>query len=152
MPLALRSSCRSSGKKSRLKTDISSVIQECLTALYFQKCWCESILIAKVIPGTRPSFRWVNQSAPLQRDPSFPGNKIVLSQEFRFRARFSACDLNHAVQNQRTHFLDGHFAREDAAGIDVNNVRHALREIRIAGYFQDWRDGIARRRAQSGCE
>src|SRR5580692_11331206 len=44
-PFASHSRSSSSGKKSRFKRDIASVIQASRTASYLQKCWCESMVI-----------------------------------------------------------------------------------------------------------
>src|SRR5216683_922225 len=47
---------RSSGRKSRLSTDISSVIQPSRCESYRQKCWCESMFIGfQSHPATRTS-------------------------------------------------------------------------------------------------
>src|SRR5437899_9505044 len=72
---------------------------------------------------------------------SLPWNKIVLGQQLRFRLAFSAGELNYAVQNLLAHLLDGLLSRNNAARVDVDDVRHLLHELRVRGDFHYWRDG-----------
>src|SRR6266550_3646347 len=158
IPLALRSGSRFSGRKSRFKMAISSVIQECRMAWYFQKCWCASIFMTKAqgILPLCPSSSWHFErdalSAPLQlleRDSPLPGNEIILRQDFRLGARLAASDLNHTVENDFAHLLDGCFPGDDRAGVDINDVRHAPGKAGVGRNFQNRRDGISRGGTQS---
>src|SRR5712664_794230 len=80
---------------------------------------------------------------------SLPWNKIVLGQQLRFRLAFPAGEVNYAVQNLLSHLLDSLLPRDNAARVDVDDVRHLLREPRIRGNFHHWRDRISRRRSQT---
>src|SRR5207237_6447809 len=84
----------------------------------------------------------------LQGNSALPGDEIVLTQNFGFGTRVAAGNLNHAVENRLAHLLNRYLSGNDSTGIDIDDVRHALREARIGGDFQDRGDGIARRRPQ----
>ncbi len=64
----------------------------------------------------------------LEGDAAFPGDEVVLGEEFGFCVEVAAGCLDYAVQNLLTDLFDGFFARDDAARVDVNDVRHALGE------------------------
>src|SRR6267143_4410732 len=83
-------------------------------------------------------------------DTSLPWNKIVLGQQLRFRLAFSAGEVNYPVQNLLTHLLDGLLSRNNSARVDVDDVRHLLREPRVRGNFHHWRNRISCRRSQAG--
>ena len=57
--------------------------------------------------------------------PRFQG--IKSSWPFRFGVNLAAGYLNYEIQNVLTHLPDALFARNDSAGIHVNDIRHALR-------------------------
>src|SRR5208282_4715590 len=84
-----------------------------------------------------------------ERDSPLPGNKIVLAEQFSFCASFPAGDLNHTLEYLFSHLLDVSLAGDDAACVDINDVRHALRKIGIGRDFQYRGDRIARGRAQA---
>src|SRR5438067_2082760 len=91
----LRASSRSSGMKSHLRRDISSVIQEWRTALYCQKCWCASILI-------------------FHRDTNSPGSSVEIEKpavDRIIRTGDESRFVGTQKQGQRRHFFRiGHAA------------------------------------------
>src|SRR6266850_439643 len=88
--------------------------------------------------------------ASSEGDASFPWNKVVLGQQLRFCLGFSAGEVNYAVQNLLAHLPDGLLPRNNAPRVNVDDVRHLLRKLRIRGDFHHWRDGISCRRSQAG--
>ena len=58
----------------------------------------------------------------LQRYPSFPGNKIVLTQLHGFGGGFATGHFDDMIQYFRPHFLYGLVAFDHRAGVDVNNI------------------------------
>src|SRR5579859_7099222 len=97
MPFALHSPSNSSGKKSRFKTDIESVIHPSRPASYRQKCWCESMVTAggpSFISGSAAIkivlFRQVSQSrsGALRSDVALRAREhFVPHHEFLHRGR-----------------------------------------------------------------
>ena len=53
-------------------------------------------------------------------------------------------------ENFFAHVLDVGFARDNAAGVDIDDVVHALGQGRISGELHHRSDRIPRRRAQAG--
>src|SRR5260370_14867705 len=91
-PFASHWRSSSSGKKSRLNSDIASVIQGSRTASYLQKCWCESMVICRLAALMAVSatikivrFRQVSQSrsSTLRGDIALrPSEQLITHHEF----------------------------------------------------------------------
>src|ERR1700689_5221659 len=98
----------------------SSAISRCL--------YCESkrALTASAVPFSK-------------RNSPFPRNKIVLPEQLRFCPSFAAGNLNHSLKNYFAHLLDAALTSDNPARVDVDDVRHALRKIRISRDFQNRR-------------
>src|SRR5712691_5141903 len=64
---------------------------------------------------------------------SLPGNEIVLPQRFGLGSNLSTGDLDDRFENRLPHFFKALLARDDRAGVDVNNVLHPLGKIGIGG-------------------
>ncbi len=73
-----------------------------------------------------------------------------MRQKLGLGASFAAGDLNDAIENRFAHVLDGSFAGDDAAGVDVDDVGHAAGELGVCGELQNRGDGIAGGRAEAG--
>src|SRR5215469_18607864 len=69
--------------------------------------------------------------ALLKRHSSLPRNKSLLPLGLRLGTNFSTGYLNNRFQHLFAHSFDRFVARNDSSGIDINDVRHTLREGRI---------------------
>ena len=81
---------------------------------------------------------------------SLPWNKIVLGQQLCLGLGFSAGNLNYAIQDFLAHLLDGLLSPNNAARVNVDDVRHLLCEPRIGREFHHRRNGISCRSSQAG--
>src|SRR5690348_12910469 len=84
-----------------------------------------------------------------QRNSAFPGNEVALAQNFRLRMHLAACHTHGEVQNRLAHLLDCFFAGHDGARINIDNVAHAPRQIRIRRNLNHWRNRISSRCAKA---
>src|SRR5581483_10852546 len=85
----------------------------------------------------------------LQRYASLPGNEIFLIVQFGLGAHFAARDLDHKIKNLFAGFLDACTGTDDRTSVEVDDVRHALRQRGIGRELHDRRDGITSRRAKA---
>src|ERR1035437_8457077 len=87
-----------------------------------------------------------------ERNSALPGDEIVLPERLGLGSDLAAGHLDDRFEYCLSHLFDCRLARDDRAGVDVNNVRHTSSEIGI-GRDLDYRcHRIAGRRPQAGRE
>ena len=72
-------------------------------------------------------FRWS------ERNASFPGNEILLSFQFGFGSDVTGGYLDNEIQDSCAHLLDRCLSGDDGSGIDVDDIVHATRQVRVGG-------------------
>ena len=85
-------------------------------------------------------------SERLNGNAALPGNKIVLTQRLGTGSITAAGGLNNPLEDTLADTFDGFFVSNDPAGIDVDNVRHALCQLGVAGDLDYGGNRIAGRR------
>jgi len=69
--------------------------------------------------------------SPLRGKLPVPGNEILLIIHFGFGAHLSAGDLKNKVENLLTNLLDARSAGNNRTSVEVDDIGHALRELRV---------------------
>jgi len=67
----------------------------------------------------------------LEGDPALPGNEVVLAELFGFGEALAACHFNAQVEKLFGALRDGGLSSDDAACVEVDDVGHALSELRV---------------------
>ena len=83
------------------------------------------------------------QAERLQGYASFPGDEVVLAKGFGVGEALAAGGFEDEVEDALAHFGKGRLAAQDGAGIEVDDVGHAIGEGAVGGEFEDGSDGIA---------
>src|SRR5579859_2752480 len=92
------------------------------------------------------------ERARSEGNSSLPGNKVILPELLGFGPDLAARNFNNEFHNGFAHLLDGFLSGDDRAGININDVWHALRQPGVGGNLNHGRYGIAGRRSQTGSE
>jgi hypothetical protein len=90
--------------------------------------------------------------AQLERHPAFPGDKVVLAQGHRLGQHLAAGHPDHQFQNFFALAGYGVLARDNGAGVHVDNVGHSFGQHAVAGDLERGGHRVASGGAQAGGE
>lgn len=87
-----------------------------------------------------------------QRDPAFPGDKVVLTEGDGLGGVEAGGGVDEQVEESFAGLLDGLLAVDDGASVEVDDVGHAGGEVGAGADFDGGCDGVAGGGAETGGE